>query len=273
MSVAVKFMKCKLQPLQLKTGPNAGDFHFNKETTTGFLSSSSHTSTISAEVSAKVSAAYAGVGAEVGAKLGATDSMCFTTNFSTTVKETNDHKSTPGHCCYLYQAITEVHLTSGEVLTFGGGLVSSENPKELVWENNFDVENVVKGAIRSLENRFLSAPEKTGQECCSAERASAWEEFTFKRLDSTGWAIKTFHGTYLSAQKDGRLTTSNEVSGWETFSVERGASQDIWHIKDFHGKYLSIPANSGQKIRMADSIKGNWEHLMFSFGGRPIHPY
>merc|ERR1711908_210682 len=57
--------------------------------------------------------------------------------------------------------------------------------------------------------------------CASSDAASGWESFTLEEQADGMVAIRTCHGTYIAATKEGDLrASSTEVSGWEAFSVE-----------------------------------------------------
>ena len=262
--VHVESIRCHLKPLMSKE-PGAGQMEFNEEVVEGYQSSSHHTEKVSAEVSSTVSASYMGVKAELQAKLGCEMTSSFTSNFSTSTKVNRFAKSEGPAGWYLYQAVTEVRLNGGEVLTFGGGIKAFASEQSLVWEKDFG-EGVPSTHIRSEANSFICAPPGIGEWCTTASQHSGWETFRVVEQYGGKFAFKTFHGTWLKSHPDGRLETSGAVSAWEQFEIQRaeGNPPYVYHIKDYHGNYVSVPPTKDQVVKTAKGVNGGWEFLILS---------
>ena len=190
-------MKCYLHPLM----------KFDQEVVEGYQSSSHQTKKLTSEVSAKVSASFFGVKAEVDSSVGSELTSSFTTTFNTSTKRRKIAESNGPEAWYLYQAITEVRLSNGEVLTFGGGIQAYTSPQALIWEKDLD-DGGKECHIRSVNNSFLSAQPEILDWCRTASKHSDWETFRAFKLRSGKWAFKTFHGTWLKSHPEGRLETS-----------------------------------------------------------------
>jgi len=153
--VHVRKMRMHYVPLMQKQG--TGHAKYEQETITGFVAERSTASQVSVEVSAKVSAVAYSVALGAESRFGHTFSSHFKTVQTETRKETKSFTAPFHESWYLYQATTVAWLSEGSELTFGGILVSSNQPKPAVETKEVNADNVAHArSFRKGQMQYLS---------------------------------------------------------------------------------------------------------------------
>lgn len=98
------------------------------------------------------------------------------------------------------------------------------------------VDQVVEGESYSIENQFGDSFSIKHQGLASAN--DPHEYFRVRFINESHFFLQSDQGYYVSADRDdGKITASQNSSGWESFSQEMNHGQLL--IKTFHGTYLN----------------------------------
>ena len=103
----------------------------------------------------------------------------------------------------------------------------------------------MKIAIYNYMNTFITAEKsilfmKKHKLRSNRLKVGDWEQFIIIKLDNDKVAIKTFHGKYISAQKNGFLHCNRtKIGNWEKFDLIKN-NDNTYSFKSYHGKYISF---------------------------------
>lgn len=115
-------------------------------------------------------------------------------------------------------------------------------------------------ALQSWDGRWLRAGEN-GEVTATAEKPSAWEEWTPHYLDAgQRVALRSFHGRWLRADEQGSVAaTAEKPSAWETWTplwYEADGLQKL-ALQSFHGRWLKADPIGDVSASATDHSK--WE--------------
>ncbi len=103
----------------------------------------------------------------------------------------------------------------------------------------------MKAVLYSNMNTYITAEDtmflaKRHKLRCNRTVVGDWEQFIIINTYDNKVALKTFHGKYISAQKNGFLHCNRKkIGSWEKFDLIKN-NDNTYSFKSHHGKYVSF---------------------------------
>lgn len=128
-------------------------------------------------------------------------------------------------------------------------------------------------SFKSAHGHWLRADIDNVRVDAGGIREGPWEEFTLEPAPEGTVFLRSWHGRYLSAEVDGRVTMKNTPDVWERW-MPVPVSPGVGGLRSYHGRFLCADAPSGGVYPLVANRDqcGAWETWTGALWATPLVP-